>query len=355
MAIRVPAIAGKVIHIGRAGEKNATIVTFDVSEWIKDFGGVGTFTLYVQQGGGFYVQSLIKDQASQLNNNTVEWLVSDFNTGTIGLGKCELQYNISGVIVKSIIYDIVVTNSLDMEAQGDPPDPIASWLNEIGEMLDDIYDASRWAVGPTEAGTPGIEPTDNNNAKYWAEQAQNNGRIYVGSTTTGNPGTNAQVSVDNTDNGWQLNFTIPEGQQGIQGERGIRGSLWYAGSKISGASQEPTIFPNSNIEFAEIEDQYLNTSSGNTYQCTFSGNSATAKWIYTGNIKGPTGPQGSGLKIIDHVNNVSDLPSATNVSIGTAYGVGSTAPYDIYISNGSIWQNFGKIQTIEITLKNWTK
>jgi hypothetical protein len=50
-----------------------------------------------------------------------------------------------------MIYDIVVTNTLDMEAQGDPPDPIVSWITSLGEMLDDISNAASWAVGPTAA------------------------------------------------------------------------------------------------------------------------------------------------------------------------------------------------------------
>jgi len=47
MAIKVPATSGEVVHIGRYGEHHATIVTFDVSEWIQEFGNTGTFYLYV--------------------------------------------------------------------------------------------------------------------------------------------------------------------------------------------------------------------------------------------------------------------------------------------------------------------
>ena len=36
----------------------------------------------------------------------------------------------------------------------------------------------------------------------------------------------------------------------------------------------------------------MNTSTGNTYRCTTSGNAATAKWVYTGCIKGLTGAKG---------------------------------------------------------------
>mgnify|MGYP003377200350 CR=1 FL=1 len=42
-----------------------------------------------------------------------------------------------------------------------------------------------------------------------------------------------------------------------------------------------------------MNDNYLNTSTGNTYRCTVAGNAATAKWIYSGNLKGPKGATGS--------------------------------------------------------------
>lgn len=415
MAIIVPAIAGKVIHIGRAGEHLATTVTFDVSDWLEEFGSNGTFILYVQQGEGFYIQSIkqptqpilgtqwvfndiinvkgslghhgigsfydedgreivryLMPQINFLNEETeysllngksyedgreilfydtvqvynsgywikpgyktivvtggvdqedpfllswlnenatsspltffpgnglVEWDVTNANTGTIGLGKCELQYNVNGAIVKSIIYDIVVTNSLDMEAQEDPPDPIASWLNDVGQLLDDINNASKWAVGPTEATTPGVEPSDTNNAKYWAQIAQLHGNIEVGTTTTGLPGTNAEVVCTQTSEGWELDFTIPEGQQGTQGIQGIQGET------------------------------------------------------------GPQGPQGYGLTISGVVPNSTQLPSG--VSAGTAFGVGGQAPYEIFISNGTSsggdyhgWTNFGEIGGLQASLVVWTE
>ena len=71
-----------------------------------------------------------------------------------------------------------------------------------------------------------------------------------------------------------------------------------------------------------------------------------------GNIKGPRGekgPQGeagTGLTVLDYYTTVEELSSAiTNPSAGDAYGVGSAAPYNIYIysqSNG--WVNNGVLQ-----------
>lgn len=73
--------------------------------------------------------------------------------------------------------------------------------------------------------------------------------------------------------------------------------------------------------------------------------------ILLGNIKGPKGDKGdkgdtgTGLKILDYYATLSALSSAvTNPSVGDAYGVGSSAPYQIYIyskSNG--WVNHGTL------------
>lgn len=71
--------------------------------------------------------------------------------------------------------------------------------------------------------------------------------------------------------------------------------------------------------------------------------------IFIGNIRGPQGEKGetgTGLTVLDYYATVEELSAAiTNPSAGDAYGVGSDAPYNIYIyspSNG--WVNNGILQ-----------
>ena len=102
--------------------------------------------------------------------------------------------------------------------------------------------------------------------------------------------------------------TGPQGPQGIQGEKGAtgatgpqgktgatgtRGSRWNQRTAITGTSTTATIFTGSGITDALVNDNYLNTSTGNTYRCTVAGNASTAKWIFTGCIKGLTGAKGA--------------------------------------------------------------
>ena len=80
-----------------------------------------------------------------------------------------------------------------------------------------------------------------------------------------------------------------------QGATGQTGSQWYSGTGITGTSTTPTTFSGSGITNAVVNDCYLNTSTGNTYICTTGGAASTAKWKYTGNIKGVTGDTGNGV------------------------------------------------------------
>lgn len=93
------------------------------------------------------------------------------------------------------------------------------------------------------------------------------------------------------DQGIQGN-TGAQGAKGATGATGTRGSRWNQGTAITGTSTTATVFSRSGIADALVNDNYLNTSTGNTYRCTTSGNAAIAKWVYTGCIKGLTGAKG---------------------------------------------------------------
>lgn len=69
-----------------------------------------------------------------------------------------------------------------------------------------IWDGSAWVVAGVLAGVPG---SDGKTAT-----------ITVGTTATGEAGTSASVTNSGTENAAVFNFTIPRGEQGIQGEPG---------------------------------------------------------------------------------------------------------------------------------------
>lgn len=71
-----------------------------------------------------------------------------------------------------------------------------------------------------------------------------------------------------------------EGLRGYKGDKGVRGTKWYSGNKISGALTTENVFSNSEITDAMVEDHYVNTDNGEVYICTLGGDSNTAKWKF---------------------------------------------------------------------------
>ena len=63
-------------------------------------------------------------------------------------------------------------------------------------------------------------------------------------------------------------------------------------------------------------------------------------------LKGEKGDTGSGLRILGYYETLTALESSvTNPSVGDAYGIGSSEPYDIYIYTGiNGWVNNGALQ-----------
>lgn len=110
----------------------------------------------------------------------------------------------------------------------------------------------------------------------------------VGETgPTGQPGKDGDKG-DKGDKG----DTGATGPAGANGATGTRGSQWYRGTGITGTGTTATVFSGSGVSSALVNDMYLNTSTGAVYTCTTAGAASTAKWVYSGSIKGAAGPQG---------------------------------------------------------------
>jgi hypothetical protein len=69
----------------------------------------------------------------------------------------------------------------------------------------------------------------------------------------------------------------------------IGSNKMYSGNKITGTSTTATIFNQSGITAAVVNDRYVNTDNGNYYKCTVAGAATVAKWVYEGNSRIPEG------------------------------------------------------------------
>lgn len=77
------------------------------------------------------------------------------------------------------------------------------------------------------------------------------------------------------------------------GPTGIRGTITYSGTVITGTNTTPTAYA-TGIDAAIAGDRYqyngtVDAQRGNVYKCTLGGDATTALWIYDGNIRGEAG------------------------------------------------------------------
>lgn len=110
-----------------------------------------------------------------------------------------------------------------------------------------------------------------------------------------------------------------KGNKGDRGEPGQRGSRWTSGTGITGTSTAGVKFPNSGITDAQLSDYYINTSTGNLYECTVPGAADTAEWVYIGSFKGPkgdAGPTGSISDINDQKPTYLEASKLENIESG---------------------------------------
>ena len=119
-----------------------------------------------------------------------------------------------------------------------------------------------------------------------------NAKLYVKGRTAYTYITDLSGATGMTGPQGQKGDTGAKGATGDKGATGTRGSRWDAGTAITGTSTTATVFPDSGITDALVNDMYLNTSTGCTYRCTVSGAASAAKWVYAGSLKGNTGAKG---------------------------------------------------------------
>lgn len=140
--------------------------------------------------------------------------------------------------------------------------------------------------------------------------------VTIGTTETGAPGTDAQVTNSGDEHFAVLHFTIPQGLTGAKGEDGIG---------ITSIVKTDTV------------------GLVDTYTITYS-NSTTTTFTVTNGAKGDTGDN---FVVLGHYDTLSALQAAVpSPNVGDGYSVGTVAPYNIYIYDGIIhaWIDYGTIQ-----------
>lgn len=113
------------ICLGRQGENLVARVVFDIENWINEHGKNGTVKLINLRPGEFYPD----EPEIQVEGNKAYWIITDTETNISGEGRCELQYHLNNLVVKSEVYTTCITPSLfDV---GIRPTSSESWVNKI--------------------------------------------------------------------------------------------------------------------------------------------------------------------------------------------------------------------------------
>lgn len=132
-------------------------------------------------------------------------------------------------------------------------------------------------------------------------------------SATAVPGEDPSVELVWTDDSVQFNFTMPQGLPGPAGPQGV--SI-------------------SSITFNQDYSMTITLSNGQTYTSS--------------SLRGPEGPAGSGLEILDVYPTLADLQTAHPTgSPGDAYQVGSSSSFILYIWSASqnAWVNAGTLSS----------
>ena len=201
-------------------------------------------------------------------------------------------------------------------------------LNQLSGALEASQAATQAAN--TAAGTANTAAQGANNAASAANTAASalNGMTVAANTLE--PGEPATAVAELVSGAWKITFGIPQGVQGIQG---VRGTVAWHGTAITGTSTTPTAYP-TGIDSAIAGDLYLYSGTdvvniGNVYTCTQGGDASTALWAYMANWRGATGA-GS----VSSVNSV--LPNAAGDVELTAADVGARP--DTWMPDGLIYE-----------------
>lgn len=175
-------------------------------------------------------------------------------------------------------------------------------LNQLSGALEASQAATQAAN--TAAGTANTAAQGANNAASAANTAASALNGLTATANTLEPDEPATAVAELVSGAWKITFGIPRGVQGIQG---VRGTVAWHGTAITGTSTTPTTYP-TGIDSAIAGDLYLYSGTdvaniGNVYTCTQGGDASTALWAYMANWRGATGA-GS----VSSVNSV--LPNA---------------------------------------------
>ena len=303
------AYALEEIKLGRRGENQARKVVFDVLGKWRDGYGEGVASLIVQRNGDAQPYPVTVTE----EDGALVWLVSSVDTAVSGEGAAELRYTVGDTIVKSQIYKTRVRETLEDSGETPPP-AYQSWVDEVLQAAADAETAV--------SKMPYVDETTGNWFKWDATAGAFADTGVAATGPQGEVGPKGDKG-DTGDTGAQgeKGETGPRGPQGIQGETGPKGEKGEVGAT---GAQGPE---------GKQGPQGL---TGETGPIGPQGPQGPRGEQGVQGEQGPRGETGKGFTVLGYYDTKAALDAAqkATAAAGDAYGVGTAAPYDIYIFDG---------------------
>lgn len=215
-----------ILSLGREGENQARSIRFDISHWVRDF-GPGVVELVHQRSGDPYPYPVVVTQTG----NEVLWNITATDTAIVGLGRCELQFYLGGVLAKSENWFTKVFDSIS--SSGDViPDPEVSWVTEVvqaGANVKEQAARAEAAAEKAEAATVNV-PILGDNGNWFVWDKTLGEYVDTGVYSGGEApyiGANGNWFIGTNDSG--VSATGPRGPAGPEGPAGPQGETGATG------------------------------------------------------------------------------------------------------------------------------
>lgn len=311
-----------------------------------------------------------------IGDNVVTFIIPNIALTNYGEVKAQVRiYENETTLLNSVLFKFYSSVSLPVGSYEDSQLPLITVITYKGDynpattyQKGDVvlYNGSSYLYINAES-TAGNLPTDDT---YWGEMASGTcgSVIYGGTAITGTNTTPTAYPTgitlaiisdrylyngtdeDNIGNlyvctlGGDDSTALWAYETNIRGAEGVRGSLTYSGTAITGTSTTPTTY-STGITDATPNDRYqyngTNESDiGNVYKCTVGGDDATALWIYDTNIRGELGAEGTRGSLT-----YSGTAITGTSTTPTAYSTGITLAIvnDRYQYNGTTEIDIGNV------------
>lgn len=118
--------------IGHSGENEVVRVQFPLDEFEAEFPN-GRASLYVQRFGDKDAYPAVID----IEGTSAYWTITSADSAKPGHVRCELQWIVNDIIVKSDIYGFYLLKAIDV-GQEPPDEPTKRWTDRIEEKIGDL-------------------------------------------------------------------------------------------------------------------------------------------------------------------------------------------------------------------------